>query len=243
MQIRRSLAILMGATRGLPEEPHIIRRAKARRTRRVHVATLMVISASLIASMALALPNVTTAREAHGASRNGAPPLWRALPTKRFAVLREGRTGEMWWGIYIFRGSGPTIPCIEEVHLSVRGQFGRVRACGEPAPARVGDQLYTLFSNSTVEPDGSETVNTEIGMLFGANVARITMSLTPDGAVSRVTRLLSRAQAKKARVKQVRYAVAAMAREVCLDEIQGWDAMGVSVFKDEIGEGGCLASA
>lgn len=221
----------------------MLRRARRRPVRRRREAFIFAFgSIWLIASVVLALPNVAMAKEAQSASRDDAPPLWRALPTRRFAVLKEGRTGEMWWGIYIFRGNGPAMPCIEEVHLSVRGQFGRVRACGEPAPARSGGQLYTLFSNSTVKPDGSETASTEIGMVFAASIAKIAIGLTPDGAVSRVTRLLSRAQAKKARVEQVRYAIAALAKEVCLADVEGWDAMGVSVFKDEIGEEGCLAA-
>ncbi len=171
------------------------------------------------------------------------PPLWGALPTRHFATLGQGVVGGQWWGMYVFRGQDRATPCIEEVHLSKRGQFGRVRSCGKVSnPAALNSHVYTVFGQAATWPDGSETASTEVGMLFPVEVVKSEFAFRPARRVVKRTHLLSSAQARKARIAPVRYSIVILAREVCLTRVQGWDGAGISVFNDDIDEDGCLNS-
>lgn len=167
------------------------------------------------------------------------PPLWKALPTRQFATLKEGKTNGLWWGIYTYRSRNKTAPCIEEVHISSRGSFGTVRSCGLLEPAPPVHHAYTLFGTIEIGPNKVRRVVTNVGSIFGADVAEVKIEL--GNGVERVleTQRLSTSQAQKAKVPRFRFVTLSVRREACLRSVIGFDKTGTLLFTDAEIEKSC----
>jgi hypothetical protein len=73
-----------------------------------------------------------------------------------------------------------------------------------------------------------------IGVTVGLNIERLKLELFPGPAQTRRTRLLSTAQARKARVEQFRYLAFDVARAVCLERIVGFSSLGEQLLDSEL---------
>ena len=165
-------------------------------------------------------------RTANAAPAVRSYPLWSVLPTRSFAILGEGSIRQTRWGVYVFRqaGKGSDAPaCIEEVDLTFFGLFSTDIECGVPAPPNDWPP-FTLTSASTKRPDSPVVGETVMSMMLGLNVLRVTLNVNPGISVKRSTRLLSAKQAAKAHVEPFRYLALGLARDVCLDGVEGFDA-------------------
>lgn len=167
------------------------------------------------------------------------PALWKALPTRQFATLDEGRTKGLWWGIYTYRGHNKTAPCIEEVHISHRGSFGTVGSCGVLEPVPPVHHVYTLFGSVEIGPDKVRKEVTNVSIIFDPNVAEVKVDL--GYGVERVleTQRLSAHQARKAKVSRFRFVTVSAHRQACLRSIVGRDEVGAVLFTDAGIESGC----
>ena len=159
-------------------------------------------------------------------------PLWRVLPTRSYAILGEGTVRQTRWGIYAFRqpGKGRNAPvCIEEVGLTFFGMFNTDIECGVPSPPAEWPP-FTLTSASIKRPESPVVGETVMGMMLGLDVQRVTLHVNPGRSVKRSTRLLSDEQAAKAHVAPFRYLALGLARDLCLDGVDGFDAKGLRVL-------------
>lgn len=162
-------------------------------------------------------------------------PLWSALPVENFAVLREGTLKERRWGAYAFRR--PTASagaCIQIVNLRQFGGglsvFGGSASCG---PLSVPKRSPIV---SEVAYGGIGT--TTVAIFVHPNVTTIRFKLEGGRELTRRTRSLSPAQARKARVRPSRYLAFAM-NGFCPSAISGYEASGLLAFESP--RAGCPA--
>jgi hypothetical protein len=162
-------------------------------------------------------------------------PLWRAVPTKHFAILGEGRTADLRWGIYAYRGKGREAgrhPCIFEVDVSVDGPFSTGQECGPVSPP-FDWPIFTSTTSTNRDAQGHEHNAFIIGMTLGLEVSKVVLDLGPGPNQTRVPRRLSDAQAKKARLRPFSYLALGIARDRkvnCLEGVTGFDAAGVEII-------------
>lgn len=166
-------------------------------------------------------------------------PLWSMVPSRSFAVLDEGIERQQRWGLYTFRGKGAHAdqkPCIELVTLyfgspggglSLQGSDG----CGVLAPP--AHQPVLVHGGITVSKTvkGPAVSDSIFGMTMALNVSSIRVELEPNVVRRFHTRLLSQAQARKARVRQFRYVSFGIAKEVCLAQVTAYDSRGVGLLE------------
>lgn len=151
---------------------------------------------------------------------------------EHFAVLASGQRGAVKWTMFTFRGPGAkggASPCIEEVDQIYRG-FASGTDCAPFAPPG-SEPARTEFSTSLpAGKRGVEVSITIIGMLFGQQVrqVRLTMNSGPD--MVRHTRLLTTRQARRARVRPLRYLAFDLGRRACVEAVTAFDDGGREVL-------------
>lgn len=159
-------------------------------------------------------------------------PLWRAVPTSRFAVLGEGVVRTTRWGIYAYRPKGRNgagRPCLEEVNLSFKGLYHDGASCGPLAPpAKM--PVFTLSGSSYQYEGHREVGEAVLGMALAPTVRRVMLELSPGPPVTRLTRQLSPRQAQKAEVEPFRYVTVTRPRDVCLRGVTAYDLAGNEVL-------------
>lgn len=160
-------------------------------------------------------------------------PLWKVVPSKRFATLGEGVEQRTRWGVFVYRPPGEgggQRPCVEAVNLSFHGTLTHGADCGPLSPP-AGWPTYALTGMSFQYGEhGRRVGSTVLGMTLARNVRRVTMVFAPGPPVGSVTRELSTAQAAKARVHVFRYVVLSLPREACLRSVSGFDQLGNEVI-------------
>jgi len=161
-------------------------------------------------------------------------PLWRALPTRQFATLGEGRVNGRRWGVYTFqkKGQGRDRPCVEDVlerstRRSTSLQTGSP-SCGLLAPERP----IPVISETVLSNVGGVIV----GMTLSPEVRHVDLDVQGSGRQHLVTRSLSSSQARKAHVRQFRYVAVAFSKGECLLQTVGTSAMGETLFETPMGE-------
>lgn len=158
-------------------------------------------------------------------------PLWRAVPTKAFAVLGEGIVSNVRWGIYVYRDGPRSKPCIMEANLAFNGLYSSTQDCGglvPPAP----EPIYTLTTSESEWPNGKRLESSIIGLAgLSPEVTRVQVRIRPGPNLTVQSRLLSQRQAMKARVPQFRYVAKALNRKVCINQVIGLDQVGSEIFK------------
>jgi hypothetical protein len=157
-------------------------------------------------------------------------PLWSQLPTKSFAVLGEGVIRSRRWGVYLFRGfgsNGGKRPCIEIVTLRQLPGGLSVGNGGPECGAIAPPATMPLAGQSAFGSVGASVV----AVVAGAPVSNLRINLDPGPPRAFATRLLNPRQARRAHVRQVRYVAVALGTAGCIEEIQGLDVSGESIFQ------------
>jgi hypothetical protein len=176
------------------------------------------------------LPDLAKPRGVLTRSASNRAPLWRALPTRSFAVLGEGIVNQRRWGVYAFLKSqqGRDRPCIENV---VERRVGRSISMATGSPA------CGLLAPERSAPVTSESALSNVGgLILGMTVAPEVkqLELHFDGGLrSRTlkTRLLSRAQSRKSHLRQFRYIALGFEKPDCLLRSVGLGATGSILFE------------
>lgn len=153
--------------------------------------------------------------------------LWRAVPTKKFAVLGEGAVRGLGWGAYVYRWqtpSGRPLVCIEEVNFSKSGLVSSGSECGDLAPP----SRYPVFTLAATSSNGKGA--SVFALAVGADVTKVKLEFGPGPSQTRATELLSEAQAAKANVPPLRYVAFGLGRFVCLRALSGFDGAGAKVL-------------
>lgn len=161
-------------------------------------------------------------------------PLWRALPTRSFAILGEGKLKERSWGVYAFlkKRQGHSRPCIENV-------VGR--SIGRSISIQTGSPSCGLLAPERPSPVTSETVLSNVGgvivgMTVAPEVRRIELHFQGTGSRQIATHIMSAAQAKKAHLRRFRYIAAGFPKAECLLQTIGFDATGATLFEGPMAE-------
>jgi hypothetical protein len=166
-------------------------------------------------------------------------PLWIEVPGARFATLDHGQLPNgTKWGSYVSRvGGGHTntkYPCVTVARLSAIGGFLSASDCGALIGSSAGGSEVPLYAsisetyqNVVNGPVRSETV---MALLFGQSVARVVLTSAAGTRIGVHTRLLNRRQRGKSGVGPLRFVALALMREVCAEELQGYDFHGTELF-------------
>lgn len=157
-------------------------------------------------------------------------PLSSALPTRSFAVLNEGVVKGRQWGAYAFKmgdRTGSPRPCVSVVGGVPTPGGGFSVVSGNPTCGEVAAGKQPLVSVVSFDKAGAVA----FGMAFSSNVSRVYVELSPGPSSGKKTRMLSVAQANKARVHQFRYLAFSVSRNACLVRMTGFTASGAQVFQ------------
>lgn len=175
---------------------------------------------------------------ADGAAR-GEFPLWIEVPGTRFAVLDQGQLSNgTKWGSYISRfGAGKASsehPCVTVAKLSAIGEFRSASDCGtligssaDGSEVPVYTSISLTYQNVIGGPVRSETV---MALSFDRSVARVVMTSVSGARIGMHTRLLNKRQRRKSGVGPLRFVALALMREVCVEEVQGYNFQGEELF-------------
>lgn len=232
----------------------LVARRRRRRYRPLMSALLVIVCAS---AWLLAVSGAGTAAEVERAfGRTGASavpkwvaeiPLWRFVPVRdhRFAVLEEGVSRQMRWGLYAFRGHGVDPgqkPCLELVTLYFGGGQRAVSvhngaSCGPLAPPAVSPVAIQSGFKVEKQIHGPFVSSNAAGLTFGLNVRHVSLTLVPGPSRGYATKVLSRVQAEKANIEPFRFVAFGVAHDLCIAGIEGFDEAGVQVLTSS--GGGC----
>jgi hypothetical protein len=187
---------------------------------------------ALIAAACL-VPGASTAAGGRPSSQKSALsqfPLWSVLPSSSFAVLDESVLKQRRWGFYAFRNgklADPRTPCVELVGAMPFKNRGVSVLRGGATCGLLESSGRPLINVMKLERVGA----TVLGIAVGTDVHRVEISM--ERAVSEVhaTRLLSVAQARKARIPRFRYLALNFSHDVCITQISGFDAAGSIAFQ------------
>lgn len=190
--------------------------------------------------------------DADRGSRNRAPsanyelrafPLWKAVPVSDFALLDEGIRGNLRWAVYAYRRDrsawAATHPCIVLATITREGGYGSVPSCGalSPISGATAPPVSVLIGETYSNRVGGRVVaNTAFGMSFGRQVETVKVGVEPGQAVTLKTEYLSATQARKVRVPRFRYIAASIARDVCFEHVEGFNASNVLVLDADFNE-------
>jgi hypothetical protein len=193
----------------------------------------------------LALPADASDYDATGQSRYGSFrgfPLWKDVPTRRFAVLKEGqnRRGTR-WGVYAYRdrGVGRDRPCILLASITFNGIYGLSSGCGPLAPSTGRKSLPVLvgkelsYSKGIGEPFVSQSF---YALTVAVEVRRVQLVLDDGSKILRVTKRLNPRQGKKARLARFGYVTISVLRDVCIEEVNGLNGAGSVVLEADFEE-------
>lgn len=166
-------------------------------------------------------------------------PLWKTVPVKAFAVLKEGTLSGSRWGVYAYRApkGGKTAgqnPCLVLARSTPEGQVGTAGGCGSPAPNGGSGALPVapLIGGAHSTRPGAPAVGEAFsGMTFGTEVQKVRVVVEPGPPILLHTRLLSEDQSAKARLVQFRYAVFAVRRDICVKRIEAYDFGGARILR------------
>lgn len=158
-------------------------------------------------------------------------PLQHEVPSRYFAVLREGDFHGTQWGAYIYAdGAGDDSsqrPCLFLARITAGGIFGDVEKCGALAPAEGsgGIPVYALLGRS--EYIGKRAIEeTVLAATFAPSVVKVRLQVEPGKAIVRHTSILDKPRQRKGRVAPLRYMALAVSRDICVKRITGYDRTG-----------------
>jgi hypothetical protein len=206
-----------------------VSRLKGLRLKLMLVAAVTLVAGASAAAWAQA--PAQTPSPAAGA-QSGNYPLGAVVPAEKYVTLAEGRVRTLRWGVYAFRGKGSRSgrPCLAEVDQFVDGGLSRGTECGALAPP-ADWPVFTLFRFTLDEGRGDKSRGgSVIGMTFGTQIRRVVVDLGPGPNLSRSTRLVPVARAKKANLGPFRYLAFAIGRSACVEGVTGFSASNEKVL-------------
>lgn len=158
-------------------------------------------------------------------------PLWKDVPTHRFAVLAERKAPGARWGLYVYRGAAAERwrerPCLKLSRITPAGLYGSVGGCAQLAPVKGIGQAPLISSLGSPSPPGSKGRGmTFFGMTVAESIRRVHLHFSSGVSLVRRTSLLNTQQASKARVEQFRFIALRVDRIDCIEAVQGMDAEG-----------------
>lgn len=181
-----------------------------------------------------------SAQSSENASTSGSFPLRRTVPSHHFAVLKEARFHGTQWGAYVYgdgRGrEGRERPCLFLARITKGGVFGDVEKCGALAPAQgVGEiPVYDLLGRTEyLETKVEESV---LAATIAPSVVKVRLQVEPGKTIIRHTSILDKTRQNKGRVAPLRYIALAVARDICVGRITGYDRGGHVILRADTGE-------
>lgn len=168
-----------------------------------------------------------------GASANGQGganlagfPLWKGVPTERFATLKEGKTPHgSRWGVYAYRGDVRSRPCLLVSRITAVGLYGISTGCGALAPSQEPRSSPVVVSVEEWQRNGGPEPTVFYGLSFAPGVERVELVLGSGATIVRQTRL-SLAQSRKAQVPRFRFLALSLERDSCIERMTAFDRDG-----------------
>jgi hypothetical protein len=172
-------------------------------------------------------------------------PLWKDVPVRRFAVLKEGenRRGTR-WGVFAFRrpgsrGKGRDMPCLLLSRITASGLYGISSGCGPLAPSSGLHSLPVSVGNGLAyskTPGGPFSEESFHAMTFAPEVSGVRVEVAPGPSVGLMTKYLSVKKSKKSHLAQFRYVTFSLLRDICLDSVTGFNDDGDVVLDADFNE-------
>jgi hypothetical protein len=173
-------------------------------------------------------------------------PLWREVPVRRFAALKEGenRRGTR-WGVFAYRrplaqtAGAREMPCLLLSKITDQGQYGTAGACGSLAPSRgrsalpVSVEMGLSYRTRANRPFTHEFF---VAMTFAPVVRQVRIEVAPERFMTFETRYISARQSKKARLSRFRFIAVSLPLELCVGDVIGFDAVGEVVLDADFNE-------
>jgi hypothetical protein len=160
-------------------------------------------------------------------------PLWKDVPGNSFAVLNHGTIKGTEWAAFASRSGrsahGREKPCITVAEFTKDGSYSNAGSCGWLAPEK--GLRYPPISPLIGESGGSA-----FAISFARSVERVEIELGSGVVIQRTTGILTRHQARKARLPRLRYVAMAMGTDVCISRITGFGAVGEVILDSETHE-------
>jgi hypothetical protein len=166
-------------------------------------------------------------------------PLDKDVPGRSHAILDEGMLPDHTrWGAYasrVGRRSGARWhPCVSVARITRAGEYGHAAACGPLSPS--GDRRDVPVNASisgayNERPDGPVTGEWIGAMSFDRTIRKVQLAFSDGGSVVRPTKMLNAYQRSKVHLVKFSYIAVALQRDVCVEEIIGYDSRGVSVLE------------
>jgi hypothetical protein len=205
----------------------------------MQLARLIAIAVALLAVLAavsLAAPAQKSPR-ADGASRAVRDfPVWRSLPTNRYATLSDRLVGSKRWALYLFKANpqgSPRRVCLQAFNVSSAARGVSVLT-SRPECGLLRSERSFVASQSEVAGQSAIGVVTA-----NASIASIEAELVPEGSSDHPTKTLSRHQRRKSGLPPLVYS-AFVDGGSCLESLKGLDSEGRTVFGT--GSRGCSGS-
>jgi hypothetical protein len=160
-------------------------------------------------------------------------PLWKDVPGKTFAGLREGRLlNGTRWAAFISKARpvkrAKANPCVTIAKITRFGEYGHATDCGSPTSDRnTGRPIFVEMSASYRAASGTRVVGeTVMAFLFSSDIVKLEAQLSSGGSIVTHTQPLKLWQQTKAHLTALRYVALGMLRDVCIRSIAGYDISG-----------------
>lgn len=162
-------------------------------------------------------------------------PLWRDVPVRQFAALRQGNFRGTQWGAYIFRDSGHGGDsrhgiCVDLSKITDGGVHGNVLKCGPVVPRQGELPVYALIGRS------GPTSESFVSMVLPLEVSSVRLSIEPGPDIVRSAAVLGDRRQRKAHVGPLRYVAFALRKDICISSITAFDRFGRTVLDGITGE-------
>jgi len=165
----------------------------------------------------------------------GSFPLWKDVPGKHLALLREGKFKGTRWAAYVSRvGHARKYrrqPCLTLSRISSVGEYGVASGCARLVPERGRSHTLPLYRLLGIAggSDGSEPA-TFLALLVAPQVNEVSIEVEPGEPITHKAQLLGRSKQKKASVAPLRYVALTVPRDVCVKRISGTGPLGEVLF-------------
>lgn len=160
-------------------------------------------------------------------------PLWKDVPGKSFAVLNHGVIGGTQWAAFASRARAAAgsrdKPCITVAVFTKEGIYSNAGACGWLAP-----EMGLRYP--PIHPLIGGTGTSVFAISFASRVRQTEIVLGSGAVIQRAPRVLTRQQARKARLPRLGYVAMAVGTDACISRIKGFDGAGELILDSETQE-------
>lgn len=164
-------------------------------------------------------------------------PLWKDVPVKQFATLKEGRAKGGRWAVYGFRHARGARwrdkPCLHLARITSDGRYGDVGGCDMLAPRGGVGRRPLLVSMSEA---GSGRSLTYFAATFASEIVNVRLDFDDGTSMRRTPERIGKRRAQKARVEDFKLLAATVSRDVCIQRVVGLNSRGETVLDAASGE-------